>query len=66
MNATPFPCTPAEIKLLLRMRQLAREARPPLVLVDLGNFTLSQVGRPETLGKKVELADEERPAGGTR
>jgi hypothetical protein len=54
MNATPFPCTPAEIKLLLRMHQLAREASPPLVLVDLGSFTLSQVGQPEILEKGRE------------
>jgi hypothetical protein len=58
---TPFPCSPTEIKLLLRLRQLTNQNLAHLVLLDLAKMTISLIKSPEAL--KHEGQVEQVPLG---
>lgn len=52
MNPSQFVCTPTEIKLLLRLRQLQNQGLVTQVLIDLPSITLHVIGKPENLERK--------------
>jgi hypothetical protein len=48
----PFPCSQAEVKLILRLRQIANNKQATLVLLDVLKMTISLVKSPEALMPK--------------
>ncbi|HMN12581.1 MAG TPA: hypothetical protein PKD55_09685 [Bellilinea sp.] len=56
---TPFACTPAEIKLLLRLRQVRKTGAAVLVMLDLSADALHVIGKAEHLsGKSVDKIEK--------
>jgi hypothetical protein len=49
VRPAPFPLSPAEIKLILRLRQIANQNLAHLVLLDLAKMTICLVKSPEVL-----------------
>jgi hypothetical protein len=49
VRPAPLPLSPAETKLILRLRQISNQNLARMVLLDLGKMTISLVKSPENL-----------------
>lgn len=52
----PFPCSQAEVKLILRLRQIANNNTSALVILDLKGLKLFLAGKAESLERNVSAS----------